>query len=176
MNAYSESNSSGGISGRKNNGGVFLENAYSIGTSLKDESSYAHHSDRSNGHSVMDRYIHYLLEYMGELDATPSEEGSINSINSSISSRNSSSNSSKWFNMDEISLKEALVDSMYYTTTTSSSNIRNIRQKKLMADVGCSNLGCDVNMGDVPMSDFIITKQNYEKRQKLVVDKVEFWG
>jgi hypothetical protein len=76
--------------------------------------------------------------------------------------------------MNKTSLKEALIDSMYYPTGA----------RKLGADVGWTDLGCDVKMDDVPMSDFFVMKQNPTNSQNgnsgeddvdLIVDQVDFW-
>ena len=124
--------------------GLTIQNVYTIGSSLKGESSYAHHSDRSIGHSVMDRYVHYFLEHMGGLNA---------------------GSGSNWYKMKEMSVKEAMVDSMYYRGTMS---------KKLGVDVGWSDLGCEIEIDDIPLSDFMEQKQN-DNDLELIVDKVQFW-
>lgn len=124
--------------------GVTIENVYTIGSSLKGESSYAHHSDRSIGHSVMDRYVHYFLEHMGGLNA---------------------GSGSNWYKMREISIKEAMVDSMYFPRK---------KGKKLGVDVGWSDLGCEIGMDDIALSDFMEQKQNDDDFE-LIVDKVQFW-
>ena len=76
--------------------------------------------------------------------------------------------SSKWFKMNETSLKEALIDSMY---DEESKRLK----KKLMADVGWSDLGCDVKMQNVPLSDFFVMKRNKEDEERLILDQVDFW-
>ncbi len=149
-----------------NNGGSgglsSLRNVYSVGSSLKGQSSYAHHGDLTIGHSVIDRYMFHFLDYMDS--------------------------NSRWSNMNDISLKEGLVDSMYYNGDRNS--------KKLGVDVGYSDFGCDVDMEHVPMSDFFVMKQQYDSATfddaiatttatttattintaaTLIVDQVDFW-
>lgn len=129
--------------------GMMIHNVYTIGSSLKGESSYAHHSDRSIGHSVMDRYIHYFLEHMGGLNDQPGFGG-------------------RWYQMEEMSVKEAMVDSMY------TSTMNNRRGKKLGVDVGWTDLGCDIVMNDIPLSDFMKQRQSVNDVE-LILDKVDFW-
>ena len=108
-------------------GGMVLTNVYSVASSLKDENSYAHHSNTIIGHSVMDRYIYNFVNYMGGfyLEST-----------------------GKWQQMDELSVKSTLVDSMYDTNGRS----------KLGANIGWSDLGCERRMEEVPLSDFLVMR------------------
>lgn len=107
--------------------GMVLENVYSVASSLKNENSYSHHSDPSIGHSVMDRYVFNFVTYMGGFG--PSATG-------------------KWKEMDHLSLKSAMVDSMYHKG-----------RSRLGANVGWSDLGCKRKMNDVPLSDFLVMRQ-----------------
>ena len=108
-----------------------LRNVYTIASSLKGENSYAHHSDSNIGHSVMDRYVHYFINYMGGFY----DKG-------------------KWENMDELSVKDAMVNSMYDAKG----------REKLGANVGWSDLGCKTRMDRVPMSDFFVMKNGIVDR------------
>jgi phosphatidylinositol glycan class K len=115
-------------------GGVVLENVYSISSSLKDENSYSHHSDPNIGHSVMDRYVFNFVIHMGGFG---------------------SSATGKWQEMDQLSLKSAMVDSMY------ESNGRS----KLGANVGWSDLGCETQMSEVPLSDFLVMRRPFHEEE-----------
>jgi len=107
-----------------------LKNVYTIGSSLKDHNSYSHHADLLIGHSVMDRYVHFLMTYMGWMDSTTV--------------------GSKWDQMDQMSVKEALIDS-YYDQKTGRSIIG--------TDLGWTDHGCDIKMGDIPLSDFMVMRR-----------------
>lgn len=108
-------------------GGV-LRNVYSIGSSLKKENSYAHHSDMDIGHSVMDRYVYHFVTYMGGF-GSDADQG-------------------LWKDMDKLSIKDAMVNSMYNSQGVS----------KLGANVGWSDLGCERSMDEVPLSDFMVMR------------------
>lgn len=107
--------------------GEILRNVYSVGSSLKDENSYAHHSDTSIGHAIMDRYVYNFISFMGGF-------GSLTR--------------GRWLEMEELSVKDALVSSMYDSKGRS----------KLNANVGYSDLGCDESMDSIPLSDFFVMK------------------
>jgi len=64
-----------------------VKNVYCIGSSLIGQNSYAHHIDSIIGHSVIDRYIYYFLNYMKAHNG--------------------------WKDLYTISLKEGLVDALY---------------------------------------------------------------
>lgn len=165
------------------NGRIMVRNVYSIGTSLKDESSYGHHGDRKIGHSVMDRYMYYFLEYMGGLNAAAD--------NTHVQQDSDESSSiANWFQMEDITLKEGLIDSMYYYNRHGDAYA-----KKLGVDVGYSDLGCHLKMEEIPMSDFFIMKQGMQRFNEnigheeeeedgsadddnivtLIMDQVDFW-
>lgn len=110
-----------------------LRNVYSIGSSLKNENSYAHHSDTDIGHSVMDRFVYHFITHMGGFGASGAKE--------------------MWKDMDKISIKDAMVDSMYNSQGIS----------KLGANVGWSDLGCERRMNTVPLSDFMVMRQGMRR-------------
>lgn len=114
-----------------------LRNVYTIGSSMKDHNSYSHHSDALIGHSVLDRYIHFLMEYMGWMG------------------KNTERNNWKWDQMDQLSVKEALVDSMYEP----SDNRNQHRRSLLGVDIGWTDYGCDTKMDRVPLSDFMVMRR-----------------
>jgi len=130
-----------------------LTNVYTIASSLKGENSYAHHSDSNIGHSVMDRYVYHFVNFMGGFY----EKG-------------------RWDNMDEVSVKDAMVNSMY--------DIKG--RGKLGANVGWSDLGCNTGMDMVPLSDFFVMKNgiadhHHEDDEEemgvfLIEDAVDFEG
>jgi hypothetical protein len=60
----------------------------------------------------------------------------------------------KWENMDELSVKDAMVNSMYDAKG----------REKLGANVGWSDLGCKTRMDRVPMSDFFVMKNGIVDR------------
>lgn len=128
--------------------GTELRNVYSLGSSLKDQNSYAHHSDRTVGHSVIDRYTHHLAERMAD----------------------------NWDAMHDISVKSALFDSMY---KYSERVARFLQVKKLLgSDVGWTDLGCDIPMDEIPLSDFFVMKNGAKdknaKSGNLLLDRVAF--
>jgi len=116
------------IENEESYGGITLENVYSIASSMKDENSYSHHSDSDIGHSVIDRYLFYFVQYMGGFQS-PSE--------------------GRWREMEKLSVKSAMVDSMY---NHDGSSI-------LGANIGWSDLGCKRKMEEVPLSDFLTMKR-----------------
>ncbi len=103
----------------------------------------------------MDRYVHYFMDYMN-------------------GGRGLDGEYSKWSKMDHISLKDALVDSMYYG---GSSSIRlGSSSKKLGVDVGYSDRGCSRKMDNIPLSDFLVMKQHPNgEGAELILDRVHFW-
>lgn len=76
----------------EDNNGFQLKNVFTVASSLKGENSYAHHMDENIGHSVMDRYVYTLTEFMGGLTFE---------------------STGYWAKMDQLSLYSALVGSMY---------------------------------------------------------------
>ena len=112
---------------------MVLQNVYSVSSSLKGENSYSHHSDPIIGHSVMDRYIFNFINFMGGFG--PSAKG-------------------RWQKMDQMAIKDAMVDSMYESSSGRS---------KLGANVGWSDLGCERKMSDVPLSDFLVMKRPFQQ-------------
>lgn len=141
-------------------GSCLLKNVYSVGTSLKGQSSYAHHGDPTIGHSVIDRFMFHFLDYMGGLPA--------------LTTHRDDEDDSRWSQMNDMNLKEALVDSMYIQHQGQTVH------KKLGVDMGYSDFGCDTPMDHVPMSDFFVMKQqtqfNHDSSDaKLIIDQVDFW-
>jgi glycosylphosphatidylinositol transamidase (GPIT) subunit GPI8 len=103
-----------------------LRNVYTVASSLKNENSYAHHSDSNIGHSVIDRYVFHFVTFMGGFYESKQW----------------------WLKMHEISVKDAMVNSMYDTRG----------KPKLAANVGWSDLGCRDRMETVPLSDYFVMK------------------
>jgi phosphatidylinositol glycan class K len=103
-----------------------LINVYTVASSLKNENSYAHHSDSNIGHSVIDRYVFHFVTFMGGFYESKQW----------------------WLKMHEISVKDAMVNSMYDTRG----------KPKLAANVGWSDLGCRDRMETVPLSDYFVMK------------------
>mmetsp|Transcript_16992 Transcript_16992/g.19643 ORF Transcript_16992/g.19643 Transcript_16992/m.19643 type:complete len:355 (+) Transcript_16992:40-1104(+) len=133
-----------------NNSDLFLKNVYSIGTSLKGESSYAHHTDKNIGHSVMDRYVYHFINFMGSLDD------------------NDGKGNKKWHQMNKMSIKEAMIDSMYSNRGSG---------KKLGVDLGWTDFGCDAGINEVPLSEFLVMKQEVvDSDVELVLDQVDFFS
>lgn len=137
-----------------------LTNVYSIGSSLRTENSYAHHSDSDIGHSVMDRYVYHFVMHMGGFGIAKGEQEGM------------------WKDMEKMSAKDALVDSVYNSQGVS----------KLGANVGWSDLGCEKSMDSVPLSDFMVMRQGGGRKLRstssgdlldkeevfLIYDKVDF--
>jgi phosphatidylinositol glycan class K len=111
-----------------------LKNVYSVASSLKSENSYAHHSDGDIGHSVMDRYVYNFVTFMGGFGSLAR---------------------GLWKEMDRISVKAAMVTSMYSRSNNGVS--------KLGANIGWSDLGCDRSMDTVPLSDFLVMKNGVSR-------------
>ena len=129
--------------------GTELRNVYSLGSSLKDQNSYAHHADRSIGHSTIDRYVHHLTTRMAN----------------------------KWEYMKALSVKSVLFDSMYIYSEESVAKFLQVK-KLLGSDVGWSDFGCDIPMDEIPLSDFFLMKKGArdinEESSYLLLDRVEF--
>lgn len=133
-----------------------LKNVYTIGSSIKDHNSYSHHSDNIVGHSVLDRYVHNLMQYMGWMD-TNTKTGK------------ATSSSDKWSRMEEMSVKEALVDSFYDRDG----------YLKMGTEIGWTDHGCDVRMKNVPLSDFMVMRRGGKTRAsevgvEVLVEGVDF--
>lgn len=47
-----------------------VPNVYFVGSSLRGENSYAHHSDATIGLSAIERYTHAIVQFLGEKDLT----------------------------------------------------------------------------------------------------------
>eukprot|EP00553_Chaetoceros_curvisetus_P003929 CAMPEP_0204619984 /NCGR_PEP_ID=MMETSP0717-20131115/6159_1 /ASSEMBLY_ACC=CAM_ASM_000666 /TAXON_ID=230516 /ORGANISM="Chaetoceros curvisetus" /LENGTH=317 /DNA_ID=CAMNT_0051634067 /DNA_START=1 /DNA_END=954 /DNA_ORIENTATION=+ len=154
-----------------NGSNIDLKNVYTIASSLKGENSYAHHGDVSVGHSVIDRYMYFLMENMG----------GFSTIHANVADpyHNHDSEKGKWGDLHEMSVKFAMVDSMY------TSN----RRSKLGANIGWSDALCERRMDQVPLSDFFVMKQGEDtdtsemnaSRESLLGDvqllhgQVDFW-
>ena len=78
---------------------------------------------------VMDRYVYHFVTYMGGFG--------------------SDADGGMWKDMDKMSVKDALVNSMYKSQVVST----------LGANVGWRDLGCERGIVDVPLSDFMVMKQ-----------------
>jgi len=133
-----------------------LRNVYTIGTSLKDLNSYSHHSDNVIGHSVLDRYVYFVMAHMGWVNFEHNNRPGV-----------------KWTQMDQLSVKETLVDSLY--------DARNV--SLLGSDVGWTQHGCEIEMDRVPLSDFFTMRRNgrtnrHEVGVEVLKDGVDFtqWG
>jgi len=112
-----------------------LRNVYTIGSSMKDFNSYSHHADILVGHSVIDRYVHFFMEHMGWM-ATDTKRTNW-----------------KWDQMDQMSVKEALVDFSYQQWNGQQG------RSLLGVDIGWTDYGCDTKMATVPLSDFMVMRQ-----------------
>jgi len=122
-----------------------LTNVYTIGTSLKDQNSYSHHADMDIGHSVQDRYTFNLMQYMNK--------------------RNKHSGASKWATMEKMSVKSALVNSMFDRNGQSLLGFN--------TDIGWSDYRCDTSMDKIPLSDFMVMRQGHSSRNGSVIKILE---
>lgn len=147
-----------------------LRNVYSIGSSLKGQSSYAFTSELEIGHSIVDRYSHHFSIYLDKLfeedaerrreewreqheyyneDEEGEEEEELNGYYYNEADENYSNP------MDHVSIKETMVDSMY-TPDDSSAKGTSILGR---SDVGFTDVGCDRRMYNVPLSDFFVMQK-----------------
>ena len=112
-----------------------LPNVMTVASSLKDQNSYAHHSDPEIGQSVVDRYTFNF----------------VSNVNKLASRRKGSA-------VDESSV---FCDIFLAGTSVKAGWVDAMPRRLLGADVGWTDRGCRRQMSSIPLSDFFCDKQTH---------------
>ena len=112
-----------------------VPNVMTVASSLRDQNSYAHHSDAEIGQSIVDRYTYNFVE---NVKTSASRYGG--------PEKRSPSQSPLRKALELTSVKRGWVDVM--------------KSAKLGADVGWTEAGCQRPMDSIPLCDFLCHRQS----------------
>lgn len=118
-----------------------IPNITTIGSSLRDESSYAHHSDPDLGLTVIERYSYALRQFLLRLVTT-------------------SSNNNKKNN------KQKQQQELLYQTTLQQGLVDPYAYAQQRAHVGIGEEGAVRKASEIPLSDFFVNVEKDKKKKK----------